>query len=211
MPTARIGCTAVNVAGNIYVCGGVAGDPGKDLDTVEKLDPRTGNWQAVVPLSSPRSYFTSVSVELMPYMLGGFKTQGSCALSSCERLGRRQQWEDVSPMNVPRYGAAAAALRGTIFVYGGNDGKDDLRNGEGYDPQTNNWSTLNPMPFARSHCMMVAMSGALYVFGGHEASDAKCSTMRYNLTEQQWVALPDMIAKRAWCDGASWTRQSQRA
>lgn len=223
MPTPRMACTAVNVAGNIFVCGGAQGgtvstvdkmatvDTMNDLDIVEQFDPRTNVWKSMTPMSSVRSYCASASAELMLYVLGGCSSRGKCALSVCERFApRHKRWELVAPLNTPRHSCAATTLKDTLFVYGGNDGTDDLRSGELHSPGANSWTMMpTPLPSPRANCLMVGIVGELYVFGGHSSSGSLDSGERLDARGDQLECLPNMLAKRSWCVGASWT-QSER-
>jgi len=213
MPTPRVGSTAVNVAGSIYVCGGYdGGTNGDDTDVVEKFDTRNNTWSTVTPMSSTRSHCCAAPSELMLYVIGGFSTRNKCSLNICERLApRKSKWEVVASMSTPRRGAAAAAVKGNLFVCGGNDGKDDLRSVEAYDPGANAWSVMAaPLSCPRVNCLMASVAGELFVFGGHSASGAHISGERIDGNGQQMEPLPGMISKRSWCIGASWTRSGQK-
>lgn len=53
------------------------------------------------------------------------------------------EWQTVAPMHYKRYGAAACASRGFIYVVGGWGEVDWLSSVERYDPCQNSWTMVN--------------------------------------------------------------------
>ena len=51
-------------------------------------------------------------------------------------------WSFVLPMNCGKVGACAVELKGKIYVIGGNNGYNTLRQCEVYDVKTHQWSLV---------------------------------------------------------------------
>lgn len=62
--------------------------------------------------------------------------------------------------------AGVAALNGRLYVIGGFDGRDYLKDVECYDPQTDTWSQIEPLNRPRSAACVTVMKDRLFVLGG---------------------------------------------
>lgn len=102
-------------------------------------------------------------------------------------------------MPVPRASAAACALDGKGYVFGGRDAnKQYLNDLWQYDPSTDSWKQLRSCPGkARVQAVMAAYEGALYVglgFSGEEVYVDSCylrDIWRYMPADDQWTRLSD--------------------
>lgn len=70
------------------------------------------------------------------------------------------------PVGKPRSVAGVAALDDRLYVIGGFDGHDYLKDVEYYDPRSNTWSTIQPLNRARSAACVTVMKGRIFVIGG---------------------------------------------
>ena len=102
-------------------------------------------------------------------------------------------------MPAPRASAAACALDGKGYVFGGRDAnKQYLNDLWQYDPSTDSWKQLRSCPGkARVQAVMAAYEGALYVglgFSGEEVYVDSCylrDIWRYTPADDQWTRLSD--------------------
>lgn len=140
------------------------------------------------------------------YVFGG-KNDGSSALATAERFSIVSgQWQTLPPMPTRRYGCAAAALSGCLYVVGGHDGKQVLHVAERYSPVRGEWERLPPMPTARSRCAAASLHGLLYVVGGIHAR--RCSRDRITAAERfdpcrcAWEHMPPMPLAPLGCAAA---------
>ena len=62
--------------------------------------------------------------------------------------------------------AGVASLNGMLYVVGGFDGKDYLRDVDCYDPLTNSWTSIAALNQSRSAAGVTVMKGRLYALGG---------------------------------------------
>ena len=73
----------------------------------------------------------------------------------------------IAPLNKKREGAAAATIDNTVYVFGGDDGSNKLKDGEEYDRRTDKWTLLDQyMSVARNHLAAATVGNAVYLLGG---------------------------------------------
>merc|ERR1719210_2967155 len=110
------------------------------------------------------------------YVFGG-KNDASLALATAERFSPSLgEWQTLRSMHTPRYGCAAAALHGQLYVVGGHDGHNVLASAERFNPLLDLWEPLPPMPTARFRCAAAAVNGMLYVIGGRESGPSHATS-----------------------------------
>ena len=95
----------------------------------------------------------------------------------------------------------AAALGGTIWIFGGLVGGDATTSVEGYDPAIDTWKAGPDLPIVLHHEMAVAYNGELVVMGGWiprgPALTAVTSDRVFALRQGRWVELPQLAHARA--------------
>lgn len=112
MPTRRSACAAAAVAGAIFVVGGIAGHSGAlPMDTVERFDPKSGQWASLPPMIQPRRHFAAVGCAGRGglYVLGGV-TYAAKNIASVEFFDlASEQWKAAPRLPEPRSGCTAVA------------------------------------------------------------------------------------------------------
>jgi hypothetical protein len=77
----------------------------------------------------------------------------------------------IAPLNKKRSGAAAATIDNTVYVFGGYDGSNYLKDGEEYDRRTDKWTLLDQhMSVARSWLAAATVGNAVYLLGGEPSA-----------------------------------------
>eukprot|EP00931_Biecheleriopsis_adriatica_P116647 TRINITY_DN92269_c0_g1_i1.p1 TRINITY_DN92269_c0_g1~~TRINITY_DN92269_c0_g1_i1.p1 ORF type:complete len:432 (+),score=81.18 TRINITY_DN92269_c0_g1_i1:51-1346(+) len=140
------------------------------------------------------------------YVLGG-KNDSSSALVTAECYSPLTgQWRVLPPMRTPRYGCAAAAVNGMLYVVGGHDGYKTLATVERFDPSMETWVSLPNMLTARSRCAAASVRGMLHVIGGRgndsRAPQVALPTERFDPCTGVWQALPPMPLAPLGCAAA---------
>mmetsp|Transcript_20542 Transcript_20542/g.57044 ORF Transcript_20542/g.57044 Transcript_20542/m.57044 type:complete len:450 (-) Transcript_20542:64-1413(-) len=153
-----------------------------------------------------RSILPALQHKMPPdvYVIGG-KNDSQPALATVERFSPSTgEWRALPQMSVPRYGCAATALGGKLYVVGGHDGRNVLASAERFDPLCSlPWESLPPMPTARSRCAAAALRGHLYVIGGRDSRQRVTAAERFDPTSQSWEPLPPMPLAPMGCCAAS--------
>lgn len=121
----------------------------------------------------------------------------------------KRGWFPLASTNIPRAEAAAATVRGRIYLAGGfTTGLVTTNQVERYDPRRDRWRFVSPMPITLNHPAAVGHRGKLYVLGGYRqgvsnpglstrALDASRAFLRYDPETDRWSRLPAMPVPRA--------------
>eukprot|EP00440_Ansanella_granifera_P051070 gb/GFBE01055356.1/.p1 GENE.gb/GFBE01055356.1/~~gb/GFBE01055356.1/.p1 ORF type:complete len:651 (+),score=89.76 gb/GFBE01055356.1/:1-1953(+) len=201
----------------IYVCGGSCGIA---MDSAERFNPRTGQWETLPSMRMPRRACATASTGGRFYVMGGVDvprfTDTLC------RDGVQQpwvyedkyrpecfdpvlnRWELLPPMNRPYTHAAATSVGGYVYVFGGLSFGNVLDQAQRFDPVRNQWECLEPMPTPRFECTAASTKGRIFVLGGSNICGEPLSAVEcYNPVTGQWKALPNMRQARYGCAAAS--------
>jgi N-acetylneuraminic acid mutarotase len=73
--------------------------------------------------------------------------------------------------------AASVALNGLLYVFGGNNGTNDVATVQTYDPHKNKWKILPSLPAAISGSSGVVVYGLAFM----EAGDGTGTTNQYTV------------------------------
>ncbi|HEY9720540.1 MAG TPA: kelch repeat-containing protein [Oscillatoriaceae cyanobacterium] len=178
---------AAGVVGqSLLVAGGADGST--IVNTVEKVDLTTQQITsgATMPLGVAGAASTVLNGEL--YVFGGFSiTNGAIAKQSMVQIydPATNTWRSTTdgkagapPALVPaRHSAAACALNGKIYVFGGLTDKGLVAPVAIYDPAANTWSSGAPMPTPRAMLAAVAVNGYALVLGGFDTNRRAVATV----------------------------------
>ena len=96
------------------------------------------------------------------YLFGGYLTGNA----TWQYTPTTDSWSRKANLPTPRFGLAAVALNGKIYVLGGSNGTSPSRALEVYDPRANTWETKTPMPTARVFLGAAALGRKIYAVGG---------------------------------------------
>jgi hypothetical protein len=190
MPRDDFGIATVD--GRIWVLGGMTGERGNRLDTIEIYDPVTDVWSAGPNMTSGRSSFRAVAIGQTIYVFGGASTE-TFGIDTVEALDTTTgQWRTLPPLPSPRFGHAVVELNGLIYVLGGYSAGEGIGTVNTFDPATNSWREVAPLPNPRYNLAAVALDGKIYTLGGW-LNDAPSAIMEiYDPASGQWSIGPAM-------------------
>ncbi|RMG61494.1 MAG: T9SS C-terminal target domain-containing protein [Calditrichaeota bacterium] len=118
--TPRAGASAVALDGYIYVLGGMT-TGGTLLNSVERFDPATGQWDpgVVPPFNIPRADAAAVVYQGKIYLMGG-RDGGDNAIKDVQVYDPVQNsWTTAQEMREKRAGHSAVILQNAICVFAG--------------------------------------------------------------------------------------------
>ncbi|WP_276326745.1 Kelch repeat-containing protein [Lentzea albidocapillata] len=128
LPQARDHVGGAVVGGTFYVLGGRDRGQVNVRDTVYALSLTSGRytrWTESAPMPTPRGGIATAVIGKMIYTFGGEGKVGNGAntvFSETEAYDtRRNRWERLDPMPVPRHGTAAISIGNTIYIPGGGN------------------------------------------------------------------------------------------
>lgn len=174
------------VVGNrIHVIGGRV--PGKqdaklfddyfDTDTHWIYDPDKRTWAEGKPAPTARNSAAAAVYNGLIYVVGGranvIRADGSQIQTNLVNLEvynpDDDSWSTLAPLPTASGGLAAAALKGKIYVFGGEQWTPEQKvfaDSWEYDIQHDHWTALPDLPTARHGLAAVAVNDSVYVIGG---------------------------------------------
>ncbi len=180
------------VDGRIWVLGGMTGERGNKLDTIEIYDPATGGWSYGPTMPSGRSSFRSVALGGTIYSFGG-SSSGDSTIALAEALDTATgRWRELAPMPTARFGHAIVETGGLIYTIGGHDGRRGVDVVEVYDPATDRWLNAAPLPTARYNLQAAVLDGKIYTLGGWLNDGQSPIVEIYDPATSSWSAGPPM-------------------
>ena len=161
--------TAV-VGSEIWIMGGMTGERGNRLTSVEVLDTTTGRWrtertQMPVGLAS----FESVAIGPRIYTFGGFDTEFRPSGYAGYLDTGTGRWHRLPRLPHPRYAHTVTLHEGELWVVGGRDAGGPIAAIDVLDPETGTWRTAEvTMPGPRDSHDTVSTAQGLLVIGGFD-------------------------------------------
>ena len=111
-------------------------------------------------------------------------------------------WEQITELPIWRFGDAAAAVYGKIYLIGGYDLHENLGGRapalstvDVYDTRTNTWHAVANMPTPRVDPQAAVFSDEIYVFGGYDRKGPR-GARRYKKTVEMYDTRTDTWVKR---------------
>lgn len=206
MPENRYFQTVNQLAGKIYVVGGLNTELGAPPKTVLVLDVLSGVWSQI-PLFNNKSIYGHCSsiVNGKLYIIGGNDSSNS-TLSTVEMFDPdSDKWVSKNAMPTDRAFAACAAIGTNIYVIGGGRGVNGnydfsgLTTLEVYNTTNNTWTRLADMPAKRWGHSAIAINGKIYVVGGvtfGAVSTVYASVEVYDTLTNTWSTKSSMPTPR---------------
>jgi N-acetylneuraminic acid mutarotase len=136
MPTAREHVGWAVFHGDLYVVGG-RDDRTDALPTVERFNPRSGNWEAVAPLVVPSGGLGAVAADGRLFAVGGGNDRESTVTNAVQRYNlATNSWSLAPHMRTGRHGFGIADADGRIYTIGGSACAlfSPVKTVESYDP-----------------------------------------------------------------------------
>lgn len=201
--------TAV-VDGRIWILGGMTGDRGNRLDSIEVYDPDTKRWRVrdeTLPESLASFEAAAVGEEI--FVFGGFDRSSRPSDVAAVLDTSTGTWRQLPPLPHPRYAHTVTLHDGLVYVIGG-EGTDGTESAvDVFDPDSGTWSTGTPMPQARGSHDTVSLGEQLVVLGGWLGSAPTDLVQTYDPATGRWAsgpALPEPVSRggAAVLDGRLW-------
>jgi hypothetical protein len=190
--------TAV-VGKSIWVLGGMTGDRGTRLDSIEVLDTTRQRWRlADTRLPEALASFEAAAVGADIYVFGGLdrRTRPSDFAAVLDTSTGR--WHRLPPLPTARYSHTVTLHDGVIHVIGGEGQDGPVRQVDVFDPTTESWSRGAPMPQARGSHDAVSAGEVVYVLGGWIDGEPSDVVQTYDPTTRRWAAttpLPEPVSR----------------
>jgi hypothetical protein len=203
MRETRFAAAAAVHGDHLYILGG-SNEGNTVLDSIERLDLRTGVAEEFARLKRARLWHRAIVVDDLLYVMGGEallpNAQGEARLmpdDSVEIVDLRTRRISAGPaMPEARRSFGAVLWKGTIHVMGGC-----LRGGTGpvrtnttvrLDLATQRWAPGAPMPTARETDAVLVEGPRFLIAGGFDGRDARAEVEWYDPRAGTWETLPPL-------------------
>ncbi len=200
--------TAV-VDGRIWVLGGMTGDRGNRLTSIEVYDPATRAWTTSdVEMPVGLASFEGVARGSRIFVFGGLDASSRATDFSAVLDTATGKWRRLPPLPHPRYAHTVTWHDGRIYVIGG-DAASAVTAVDVFDPRTERWTQGTPMPEARGSHDTVSTPGGLLVLGGYLDGAPTDLVQLYRPRTGRWSIappLPEPVSRAgaAFLDGRVW-------
>jgi N-acetylneuraminic acid mutarotase len=182
---------AAELGGRIYAAGGMVGETGRPLDTLQRYDPGTDTWETLPRAPDPVRAAAAAALNGVLYVIGGTTPEGNTGAVHAYDVAAGT-WEERAPLPEPRFNHAAVALGGRIYVLGGfADGQehDDVFV---YDPAADAWEEGEPLPAPNHAFGAVDFRGELWMIGGRRGEEVLDDVWILDPKEGGWRQGPGM-------------------
>jgi len=201
------------VGDEIWALGGMTGERGNRLLSIEVLDTRSGTWSTSdIEMPIGVASFEVVAVEDQIYAFGGFDAASQAVDLAAVLDASSGEWRDLPPVPHQRYAHTATLQGGKVYLIGGRDADGEVAEVDVFDVRRKTWTTLDRrMPKGRdrdSH-KTVATPQGLVVAGGQRDFEDSALVDLFDPETGRWSTLPDLPepmsrAGLALADGRLW-------
>jgi Kelch motif len=195
LETPRDDFGAAIVGDDIWTMGGMTGERGNRLLSIEVLDTTTGTWSTSdVQMPVGVASFEVVAIGPRIFAFGGFDATSQAMDFAAVLDTRTGEWRDLPPLPHARYAHTVTSLGGRIYVIGGRDVAGEVAQVDVFDPRAERWTAGTPMPGPRvrdSH-KTVAIPQGLVVAGGQRDFEDSTQVDLFDPRTGEWSTLPDL-------------------
>ncbi len=188
--TARQGAPAITYDGYMYIMGGkTSGGVENDVQYAPiNADGTLGTWQATTSFATARQDFESAARNGFVYIIAGdsdsTNLRSDVQYAPINADGTLGTWQATTSLSIGIQEFSATVYNGYLYILGGEDNNDVLRNSVQYAQINANgtigaWQSTTNLPAARQDFSSTAYNGYLYMFGGVLGSGAITNDVRY--------------------------------
>jgi N-acetylneuraminic acid mutarotase len=155
---------------NIYLIGGES-EAGVD-GTLKVFNPAAHTWKGAAAKPTPVSDCQAAVIGEKIYVPGGLTPKGQPSDVLEVYNPRLNAWEKKSNLPMPLSGYAMVAQEGSLYLFGGWDGKKVSSAVLKYDPDLDRWSERRGLSSPRTGASAVAVEGKILIIGGSDGKSA---------------------------------------
>jgi len=192
-PSRRQYAAATQVAGRLWLLGGIDGEGGATAETAA-YDRAINTWTPGPDLPLPLHHAAAVNYKGDAVVIGGFVPGAELTSGQSNRVYvlRGDSWKRLPSLHHARAAAGAAVVGGRIVVVGGQADGKLVRQTEVFDGKR--WTDVADMPTPREHLGAASDGRYLYAVGGRDLTAAANlpALERYDPAADSWTKLDDM-------------------
>ena len=180
---------AGEIAGRIYVAGGMVGNTGRRLNAVEVFDPDVQAWSAS-PRLPERCVPLRVTAGRRFFALGGTTAAGGGRQVFVYDVDR-SRWRRGPQLPRVLYNHSAVAVGNRVYALGGYD-TDGAELRDVYVLEGGRWRATSPLP-RRVHAFgAVVFRGEIWVIGGRRGEEKLREVWIFDPKSRRWRAGPSL-------------------
>lgn len=194
----------------IWVMGGMTGDRGNRLDSIEVYDPQADSWTtSEITMPVGLASFEGAALGDDIYVFGGLDADTKPTAFSAVLDTGTGRWQNLPPLPTARYAHTVTEHEGKIYVVGGESVAGVVPETEVFDPATGRWSAGADLPDPRGSHDAVSTPEGLFVLGGWLDGGPTDLVQRYDPSSDSWTteaAMPEPVSRAGATalDGRIW-------
>lgn len=175
--------SSVVVKNQVFTLGGHDGV--SQLCSVEKYDLASSRWSLEKPMARLHTGAGAATDGRYIYVIGGYDgITWSNSLECYDTLTKTWSRDKLCPMSERRGYAGVEMIRNDIFVFGGTNGRENLKSCEVFNVSVKEWRKGPPLNQARLNAAHCVLNGNVLVMGGE--CDGRFLDVIEQLDVNQW-------------------------
>jgi hypothetical protein len=184
--------TAV-IGDDIWAFGGMSGDRGTRLRSIEIYDTKADSWRmSKVTMPVGLASFEAATIDDKVYVFGGLDKKAQASDFSAVLDTSTGTWKRLPPLPHPRYAQTVTLHDGLIYVIGGESADGPIPEVDIFDPESRTWSAGAPMPQPHGSHDTVSLDGLIYVLGGWLDAAPSDLVQTYDPDTGEWGTAPSL-------------------
>ena len=190
MANRRSYVAAGEIAGRIYVAGGMVGNTGRRLDVVQAFDPERQEW-TTLPRLPERVRAAAGATSGGKFLVLGGTTPDGGGRQVFEYDVAAKRWGQGPPLPRVLYNHSAVTLDGRVYVLGGYDTEgEELRTV--YMLERGRWRRSTELPRPVHAFGAVVFRGEIWVIGGRRGAEQLREVWIFDPRTGRWRAGPTL-------------------
>ena len=190
MANRRSYVAAGEIAGRIYVAGGMVGNTGRRLDVVQVFDPQRQVWRTL-PRLPERVRAAAGATRGGKFLVLGGTTPDGGGRQVFEYDVAAGRWGHGPPLPRVLYNHSAVTLDGRVYVLGGYDTEgEELRSV--YVLERGRWRRSTALPRPVHAFGAVVFQGEIWVIGGRRGAEHLREVWIFDPRTRRWRAGPTL-------------------
>jgi hypothetical protein len=191
MSSRRSYIAADAVGDSIYVAGGMVGETGRPLDTVQRYDASEDRWTTLRRLPVPTRAAAGAAVGGVFYVVAGTTAEGNTRAVWAYDVGA-DEWSARAPLPVERFNHAALAVGDEVWVFGGYEQGQEHDEVFVYDTEADSWREGPSLPRPAHGFDLVEFRGEVWLLGGLRGEEILDEVWILDPETEEWREGPTM-------------------
>lgn len=183
------------VGTDIWIMGGMTGERGNRLTSIEVLDTQTGEWtMSNIEMPVGLASFESAAIGSKIYVFGGFDVDYQASDFAGVLDTTTGTWTELPPLPHARYAHTVTEHEGELYVVGGEGNRSQqVAAIDIFEPEQGTWRTSDvPLPGPRNSHDTLSVPQGLLVIGGFDEEGQQDRVDLFDPTTGSSTEVPDL-------------------